>query len=91
MKQISEMSKDELGVLAAEHGKMIDKRRKVEELRTEVQSIILSGISEPVEVKPKDTPVKYLKHPVNGRVFLATEHLLSRGDMLPCDESGTEV
>lgn len=31
---------------------------------------------------------KYLRHPANGRVYVATDHLMKRGDMLPCDKSG---
>lgn len=35
--------------------------------------------------------VQYVKHRENGHVFLATELLLKRGDMVPCDEKGNPV
>jgi hypothetical protein len=45
----------------------------------------------PVVVPPpsnRKAGVKYLRHPTNGRVFEADKHLLSRGDMIPCDVNG---
>jgi len=33
-----------------------------------------------------DTPPKYLKHPVSGREFIATEGLIKRGDMIAIDK-----
>jgi hypothetical protein len=36
----------------------------------------------------KEDDRKYLKHPANGRVYVATEHLAKRGDMIPCDKNG---
>lgn len=37
----------------------------------------------------KDDVISYLKHPKNGRVYVLTEHLVARGDMLACDKDGT--
>lgn len=31
---------------------------------------------------------KYLLHPFNGRINIATPELIARGDMVPCDENG---
>lgn len=32
----------------------------------------------------------YLKHPETGVVFVGTEALLARGDMIPCDKDGND-
>ncbi len=55
----------------------------------------LDEMTQPKEVRIKDIPVEveitHLKHPVSHRVFEATELLLKRKDLIPCDEDGNKV
>jgi hypothetical protein len=45
--------------------------------------------------RKKDVPVEveitHLKHPENGRIFEANEHMLRRKDLIPCDKYGNKV
>jgi hypothetical protein len=87
------MKKDEVVNYAlAEFGVELDPHRPLKELRSEVKTFEAKRKS-PGEKKSSQSlkDVKYLKHPTNGRVFPSTPHLLSRGDMLPCDKSGKRV
>lgn len=94
-KPIEDMTKDELREFAlGEHGIELDMTKKRTDLIAEVSKLQKAAPvgaekePEPVAVKAKAT---HLKHPANGRVFVATEHLLKRGDMLPCDADGKLV
>lgn len=90
-KSIQEMSKDELAVAARAHGVELDLTLPKKDLVVQVANIKKA----PVVVKEPEAPkpslgngVLYLKHPTNGRVYLANQHLMSRGDMLPCTADG---
>lgn len=39
----------------------------------------------------KELPITHLKNPVSKRVFEATPDLMSRKDLVPCDEDGKKV
>ena len=88
MKTADQMTKqeiiDELTVL----GLSVDKTAKVDVLRAQLMAV-MNGAGANV-VTPEamtETMPAYLKHPVNGRVFVATTELVRRGDMLPATEA----
>lgn len=94
-KPIEDMTKDELREFAlGEHGIELDMTKKRSDLIAEVSNL---KKDKPVGSEKEPDPVAakakaaYLKHPANGRVFVATEHLVKRGDMLPCDADGNLV
>lgn len=104
IKPIDDMTKDELREFAlGEHGVELDMTKKRAELVEEVNKLQSNGQKNDPEnpvaekaatKKQKDKQARkitHLKHPANGRVFVATEHLLKRGDMLPCDADGNLV
>lgn len=95
-KQIGDMNKNELIEYAVKTlGVELDGHKKVSELRAEVSALAaLKGKPAVVTADDLEKPkaeITHLKHPGNGRVFLATKHLLSRGDMIPCDAKGRPV
>jgi len=102
-KPIDDMTKDELREAALLHGVELDMTKKRAELIEEVKKLSggqndeLEPAKEPEKkVAPKaekkdKAGAKYLKHPVNGRVYVATELLVKRGDMIPCDANGKSV
>lgn len=79
-----------LGKFAVE----LDKRRKLDDLRKDVESLIETGelpaATTPKKAKEVQTP-QYLRHPVSGVVFEYTDYLSKRGDMIPCDADGKNV
>lgn len=90
---IEEMNKDELEEVARKFGKEIDKRRKLEDIRKDVLELVPKD-KQNAEVKEKTNPenmvAMYLKHPVTGFVFNATDILMARGDLIKCDKDGNE-
>lgn len=95
IKPIEDMTKDELREFAlGEHGVELDMTKKRADLIVEVSKL---QKPEPASAEKEPDPVAekkkatHLKNPANGRVFVATEHLLKRGDMLPCDADGNLV
>lgn len=63
----------------------------------------MEGENTPPEVEPQsetvvqndkyaqELPITHLKSPENNRVFAATPDLMSRKDLIPCDEHGKKV
>lgn len=104
-KPIDDMTKDDLREFAlGEHGVELDMTKKRAELIEEVKALIgkPAPANEPEKPSAKkaspnkhgdksDKKITHLKHPANGRVYVATEHLMKRGDMLPCSEDGKLV
>lgn len=90
-KPIDEMNKDELDEYAlAEFGVEIDKRRKLEDLRADVMALSTKQVTvKKVVIEP--VQALYLRHSVNGRVYLSTPTLVARKDMIPCDANGKNV
>ena len=89
---ISEMNKDDLATFAlAELGLEIDKHKPLKELRAHIKDALAKKNGAAQKSESKVFKAKFLKHPENGRVYLATKHLLSRGDMIPCDKDGNTV
>lgn len=92
MKPIEDMTKDELRDYAlGEFGVELDMTKKRADLIVEVSKLkkpepVANKVEHAAKVK-----ATHLKHPSNGRVFVATDHLLKRGDMLPCDAEGNLV
>jgi hypothetical protein len=41
--------------------------------------------------RPVEVEITHLKHPENGRIFEANEHMLRRKDLIPCDKYGNKV
>lgn len=97
-KSIDDMTKDELYEHGLLHGVELDRAKKRADMIEELKKHLPEGDDlesapespEPPKGNPKQFPnkAKYLKHPVTGMVFPATELLLKRGDMLPCNEDG---
>lgn len=91
---VKEADKDALYDYAlGQYGVELNKRKKLEDLQKEVQSLIETGQlpEAPVKVKEdKKTPL-FLRHPTNGRVYEYTDFLAKRGDMIPCDADGNNV
>jgi hypothetical protein len=92
VQDISRYDKDMLATYAKkEFNVTLNKRKKLDELRVQVKA--LQRGEKPKEAKAKvEEPVpKFLKHPVNKRVFPATKALLARPDMIPCDATGKGI
>lgn len=88
---IEEMTKDQLELFAKQkHGKDLDKRRKLEELQKEVLALE-GGETRSAETVAAGSRATHLRHPVNGRLFEATDLLRKRGDMIPCNADGKAV
>lgn len=90
---ISTMTKDDLAEYAlGQYGVELDKRKKIETLRAEVQALGEKGAAPKAEPEAATSAnAAYLKHRKNGRVFVATPALIKRGDMIPCDAKGDPV
>jgi len=90
MTDISELTKDELKMLALEHGIKLDMRKGVEELRTEVSAL---NSAEPIEDESViDLHATHLYNRANGRVFVRTTALENHlKDFYFCDADGKPV
>lgn len=87
MKTADQMTKqeiiDELTVL----GLSVDKTAKVDVLRAQLMAANNSDtVVSSVPTVGIGSGSRYIKHPINGRVFEVTDDLLRRGDMLPATE-----
>lgn len=88
MKQIKEMTKDELEVYAKEnYGVDIDKRTKIEVLHSQVAKLdVGKDDSEPSDATDPSEKgeTQYLRNPKTSVVMVATKALLKRSDLVPC-------
>lgn len=89
---------DLINFALAQFGESLDPEKDVKELRAEVTGLLdkarkkegLPPLKEAKKMAPKELP-KFLRHPVNGRVYEYTPQLGARGDMIPCDADGNNV
>jgi len=93
---IADMGKDDLAELALAHGVELDMTKRIDGLRNQVVKLLADKgdaiVAEAtVVVKKVKLSASHLKNPVTGHVFVSTQHLIARGDLIPCDEDGTPV
>ncbi|MCK5919383.1 MAG: hypothetical protein KAG66_00475 [Methylococcales bacterium] len=89
---ISRYDKDTLATYAKkEFDVTLNKRKKLDELRVQVGALQRGEKPEEAKDEEEAPPPKFLKHPVNKRVFPATKALLARSDMIPCDAAGKGI
>lgn len=93
---IADMGKDDLAELALAHGVELDMTKRIDGLRSQVVKILADkGVALVAEaaivVNNVKLGAKHLKNPVTGFVFPSTQHLIARGDLIPCEEDGTPV
>ena len=89
---ISRYDKDMLATYAKkEFNVALNKRKKLDELRTQVTALQRGEKQEEAKDEEEAPPPEFLKHPVNKRVFPATKALLARSDMIPCDATGKGI
>jgi len=92
VQDISRYDKDMLATYAKkEFNITLNKRKKLDELRAQVGALQRGEKKEEAEDDAEAPAPKFLKHPVNKRVFPATKALLARSDMIPCDATGKGV
>lgn len=88
MKTADQMTKQEIIDKLTVLGLSIDKTAKVDVLRAQLMAVMNGeGANVFTPEAMAETMPAYLKHPVNGRVFVATAELVRRGDMLPATEA----
>jgi hypothetical protein len=91
MDNIGDMSKDDLERFAKDrYGKSLDKRKSLDALRDQVLKMARPEPELPQQ-SSAEAVVKWLRHPVNGQIFEATEHLRKRRDLIPCDANGVAL
>jgi len=92
MKEIEEMTKDELEAYALEKFNVdLNKRKSLESLVAQVNELEGNDTAMTVSDELVVLEPDYLRHPINNRVFPSTKFLLMRGDMIPCDKDGKTV
>lgn len=107
LKQVKSMNKDQLHEYAKRTDKfnlVLDKLRPFNQLKNQVIGLIKTRLFEEKQekqalinlgggvVNPKEElSLGYLLNPVNNKVVEATNLLLNRVDLLPCDKDGKRI
>ena len=101
MDKIGRLNKDALAILAKKKfGLNIDRGENISILRgnlvKKVQIALNIRAADPEITEKEKVAIeavipKYVRHPINHRIFEATPTLLLRPDMIPCDAEGNPV